>query len=156
MATAMRFQHEATRQTYFLNCFRNHWHLTLILHSFKLIPHMLFQTIWHSVVKTSFKLLSSIQWKWMGTKTKNTILVQYIRLMPSVHKPSIDFLRGINRDNSPKNGNSVINYSPSCCSKPVRPLFIFGTQIKNFLKKSKSFLTLHRQQHNRQVQGPER
>ncbi len=26
------------------------------------------------------------------------------------------------------NINSVINYSPSCRSKPVRPLFIFGTQ----------------------------
>uniref|UniRef100_A0A671K358 Tetratricopeptide repeat domain 17 n=1 Tax=Sinocyclocheilus anshuiensis TaxID=1608454 RepID=A0A671K358_9TELE len=30
-------------------------------------------------------------------------------------------------DSSPKNENSVINYSPSCCSKPVRPSFIFGT-----------------------------
>ncbi len=26
--------------------------------------------------------------------------------------------------------NYVINYSPSCCSKPVRPPFIFGTHIK--------------------------
>ncbi len=33
---------------------------------------------------------------------------------------------------SPKNKNVVINYSPSCCSKPVRPLFIFRTQIKIF------------------------
>ncbi len=56
---------------------------------------------------------------------------------------------------SPKNENSVINYSPSCCSKPVRPLFIFGTQIKIFLLKSESFLTLYRQQHNYHVQGPE-
>ncbi len=31
-------------------------------------------------------------------------------------------------------------------SKPVRPSFIFGTQIKIFLMKSESFLTLHRQQ----------
>ncbi len=31
---------------------------------------------------------------------------------------------------------------------PVRPSFIFGTQIKIFLMKSKSFLTLHRQQCN--------
>ncbi len=36
------------------------------------------------------------------------------------------------RDSSPKNENSVINYSPSCRSKPVRPLFIFGPQIKIF------------------------
>ncbi len=34
---------------------------------------------------------------------------------------------------SPKNVNSVINYSPSCCSKLIRPPFIFGTQIKTFL-----------------------
>jgi len=39
-----------------------------------------------------------------------------------------------------------MNYSPSCRSKPVRPLFIFGTQIKTFLMKSESSLTLHRQQ----------
>ncbi len=33
-----------------------------------------------------------------------------------------------------KNTNSVSNYLPSCCSKLVRPLFIFGTQIKIFLR----------------------
>ncbi len=49
---------------------------------------------------------------------------------------------------SPKNENYVINYSPSCRSKPVRPSFIFRTQIKIFLMTSESFLTLHRQQHN--------
>ncbi len=42
--------------------------------------------------------------------------------------------------------NSVINYSPSRRSKPVRPSFIFGTQIKMFLMKSESYLILHRQQ----------
>ncbi len=41
-----------------------------------------------------------------------------------------------------KHENSVINYSPSYRSKPLRPLFIFGTQIKIFLMKSESFLTL--------------
>ncbi len=56
----------------------------------------------------------------------------------------------------PKNTNSVINYSPSCCSKPVRPSFVFGTQIKIFLMKSESFLTLHRQQGSNHVQGPDR
>ncbi len=40
--------------------------------------------------------------------------------------------------------------------KPIRPSFIFGTQIKIFLMKSESFLTLHRQQGNYHVQGPER
>ncbi len=45
------------------------------------------------------------------------------------------------RDSSPKNENSVINYLPSCRSKPVRPSFIFWTQIKIFLKKSKSSQT---------------
>ncbi len=34
------------------------------------------------------------------------------------------------------------NYSLSCRSKPVRPPFIFGAQIKIFLMKSESFLTL--------------
>ncbi len=48
----------------------------------------------------------------------------------------------------PKNENSIINYSPSCRSKPIRHLFIFTTQIKIFLMKSESFLTLHRQQWN--------
>ncbi len=46
----------------------------------------------------------------------------------------------------PKNENSVSNYSPS--SFPVRPSFIFRTQIKIFLIKSESFLTLYRQQQN--------
>ncbi len=41
-------------------------------------------------------------------------------------------------------------------SKPVRPSFIFRTQIKIFLMKSKSFLILHRQQRNYHFQGPER
>ncbi len=37
-----------------------------------------------------------------------------------------------------------------------RRSFIFGTQIKIFLMKSESFLTLHRQQKNYYNQGPER
>ncbi len=40
----------------------------------------------------------------------------------------------------PKIENYVINYSPSCHSKPVWPLFIFGTQIKIFLMKSANSL----------------
>ncbi len=48
----------------------------------------------------------------------------------------------------PKNENSVINYSPSCRSRHVRPSFIFRTQFKMFLMKSQSYLTLHRQQRN--------
>jgi len=48
-----------------------------------------------------------------------------------------------------------MNYSPSGRSKPIRPSFIFGTLIKTFLMKSKSFLTLHRQQGNYHVQSPE-
>ncbi len=47
--------------------------------------------------------------------------------------------------------NSVINYSSSCRSKPERPSFIFGTQIKIFLMKSESSLILRRQQHNSNV-----
>ncbi len=52
------------------------------------------------------------------------------------------------KDGSSKNENSLINYSPSCHSKHVRPLFIFRSQIKIFLMKSESFLALHRQQWN--------
>ncbi len=44
----------------------------------------------------------------------------------------------LERVSSPKNYISVINYSPSCCSKPIRPPFIFGTQIKIFLMESES------------------
>ncbi len=40
----------------------------------------------------------------------------------------------------------VINYSLSCRSKPIRPLFIFRTQIRIFLMKSGSFLTLYGKQ----------
>ncbi len=50
---------------------------------------------------------------------------------------------------SHKNESSVINHSPSCCSKPIRPSFIFRAQIKIFWMKSGSFLTLHRQQRMR-------
>ncbi len=49
------------------------------------------------------------------------------------------------RVSSPHNENYVIKYSHSCLSKPS---FIFGTQIKIFLLKLESYLTLHRQQSN--------
>ncbi len=39
-----------------------------------------------------------------------------------------------------------VNYSPSCRSRPLRPLFIFGMQIEILLMKSE------RQQYNRHVQ----
>ncbi len=61
------------------------------------------------------------------------------------------FFKVYRRDSSLKNENFVINYSPSCRLKPVRPSFIFRTQIKIFLMKSERFLTLHRQQHNWKV-----
>ncbi len=59
------------------------------------------------------------------------------------------------RDSSPRNENSVINCSPLCHSKPAGPLFIFGTQIKVFLMKSKSFLSLQWQQRNYHVERDE-
>ncbi len=56
----------------------------------------------------------------------------------------IQFMNAITwSDSWPKNENSVINNSPSSCSKPVRPSFIFRNQIQIFLMKSESFLTLH-------------
>uniref|UniRef100_A0A8C0YRF6 receptor protein-tyrosine kinase n=1 Tax=Cyprinus carpio carpio TaxID=630221 RepID=A0A8C0YRF6_CYPCA len=67
-----------------------------------------------------------------------------------------EFFRNQGRQvHSPKNENSVINYSLSCRSKPVRSLFVFRTQIKIFLMNSESSLTLHRQQCNYHDQGPE-
>ncbi len=59
------------------------------------------------------------------------------------------------RDTSPQKENSVFNYSPSSHSKAVRPSFIFRTQIKIFLMKPGSFLTLHRQQRKYHVQDSE-
>ncbi len=59
-------------------------------------------------------------------------------------------------DSSPKNENSVMYYSPSCRTKPVRSSFIFKTQMKIFEMKSESFLTLCRQQQNYHVQGQKR
>lgn len=49
------------------------------------------------------------------------------------------------RVNSPTNYNSVIYYSSSCCSNPVSPSEHI---LRYFLLKSKSFLTLHKQQIN--------
>ncbi len=49
-----------------------------------------------------------------------------------------------------------IHFGPTCRSKPIRPLFIFRTQMKIFLMKSESFLTVYRQQRNWNVQSPER
>ncbi len=44
----------------------------------------------------------------------------------------IKILHMSQRVSSPKNENCIINYSPSCRSKPVSPSFIFGTQINIF------------------------
>jgi len=41
----------------------------------------------------------------------------------------------------PKNENEVINYSPPSCTNPVRPSFIFGTQMKIFLIKFERLIT---------------
>jgi len=45
-------------------------------------------------------------------------------------------IRGLKWVSSPQNENSASNYSPPCCSNPIRLSFIFGTQIKIFLIKS--------------------
>ncbi len=84
-----------------------------------------------------------------------------MKLHINLHENTFIFLiRGrwphkIERDSSPKNEKSVINYSPSCRSKPIRPSLIFGTQIEIFEMKSESLLTFHRQQHNYHIQDPE-
>ncbi len=37
----------------------------------------------------------------------------------------------------PQNETFVINHLPSCCSKPVKALFVFGTQFKIFWMKNR-------------------
>ncbi len=61
------------------------------------------------------------------TKVKCEQNCFFIGLAANLHKTV-----GISRDSSTKNTNYVINDLPLCRSKPVRPLFIFGTQIKIF------------------------
>ncbi len=61
----------------------------------------------------------------------------------------------LNVISSIQNLNSVFNYSPSYNFKTIRPSFIFRTQINIFFIKSESFLTLHWQQRNLHIQGPE-
>jgi len=68
----------------------------------------------------------------------NVIIIKLIALYAIVYRSVVNF-KGLVH---PKNENSVINYSPSCHSTPVRPLFIFGTQIKIFLIKSDSSVKL--------------
>ncbi len=78
---------------------------------------------------------------------------QHCQLKNSWKKLSVMFFKGTVHCSKMK--VLVINYSPSCHSKQVRLSFIFGTQIKIFLMTSESFLILHWQQHNFNVQGPE-
>uniref|UniRef100_A0A672M254 Solute carrier family 25 member 29 n=1 Tax=Sinocyclocheilus grahami TaxID=75366 RepID=A0A672M254_SINGR len=60
------------------------------------------------------------------------------------------FFKGVNKVQSflIKNENSAINYSPSCRSKPVRPLFIFRTQIKIFMYRNSldCLIRIHRKE----------
>ncbi len=82
-------------------------------------------------------LCSSAQWLY-------GLLLWVANLQPSGNEPRLNEMafatyitsviyQGETWVSSPKNENSVINYSPSCLSKPIRPLFIFETQIKIFL-----------------------
>ncbi len=84
-----------------------------------------------------------------GTKA---ILISYLG---KASEHTNNFTQNITKSSKHWN-SSVIDYPLSCCSKPVRPSFIFWTQIKIFLMKSESFLTLHRQQRSYHLQGPER
>ncbi len=41
-----------------------------------------------------------------------------------------------------QNENFVINHLPSCRSKPVKALFVFGTQFKIFWMKTRRLVTV--------------
>ncbi len=92
-------------------------------------------------------LISWIRCVWLGLE------LNCAELWPSRNWVWDQCLKGIVH---PKMKNSVINYSPSCQSDPVRPSFIFRIQIKMLLIKSHNFLTQHKHQRNWHDQGPER
>ncbi len=50
------------------------------------------------------------------------------------------------KNSSSQNVDSVINYSPSWRLKPVRPSFIFGTQIKIFDMHRGTLVNVHRRE----------
>ncbi len=116
----------------------------LMVHDKKLF-HIIFWFIWeHFIDKTFFWPPLTPPYQNIFSLPQSNIAQQWYRITEEILHSHI--IRQISK--AIQNHKSVINYSPSCHSKPVRPSFIFGTQIKIFLMKSESYLTLHRQKHN--------
>ncbi len=74
---------------------------------------------------------------------ENNPIAGFVHILPSAglyltqHFLECDSVTSLFKETVHPNENSVINYSPSCRSKPARPSFTSGTQIKIFLKKVK-------------------
>ncbi len=73
----------------------------------------------------------------MDQKVKLEIKEKNLRCSEFRCMPEFFAFKGIVQ---PKNLKYLINYSPSCHSRSLRPLFIFRTQIKIFMMKYESFL----------------
>ncbi len=70
-----------------------------------------------------------MQVKWSVFEISGSFLIFKVRYKALLKKKQTQIHGG---DSSPKNENSVINYSPSCRPKHARPLFVFRTHITIF------------------------
>jgi len=66
---------------------------------------------------------------------------QFKKISYFMKSVSLFWVNGLKGIVHPKMKILSVFCSLSCCSNPVRPLFIFGTQIKIFLIKSESWIT---------------
>ncbi len=91
---------------------------------------------WTSLALCSSCCLTAISSRWTRTcisiwnEVSRTSLSSCLLWASGFTQAACGFALGA--DCSPKNENPVINYSPSCRSKPVRPSFILRAQIKIF------------------------
>ncbi len=107
----------------------------------------LFKFRWILIGCQRFNLSSTekkIFWKWLQRYgSSELIIIMVLTSLRPVHTKNNNYKDNYIRvhtkakDSSRKNTNSVINYTPLCIFKPVRPSFILGTQMKLFLMKSK-------------------
>jgi len=101
---------------------------------------------WLLALKSSWFLFRKFYSYWYQEKEPYSTLLHFVMMLVKVSFAAIKhfFLYCISlffvvfhplwplKVSSPKNENSVIFYSPSCCSKTIKLLFIFRTQMKTF------------------------